>query len=435
MDSAAWEAMSIGAWLTAVSAAVVVRRFRAGTLLTAAGGLHVNVLLFFGLGAMAYATGVAPAERIGDVIPAMASGLWYFGPAYTAVAFRELWRSRRSAPHRAARLQLPPVSDRQLLGFGLLALVGYVGSQSDLSSSGAGTIFPVLKLFWYPVLVAAVSRATRRNPRSLFLLVLALLITVSLSYLSAWRSEMINTGGAVLLGLLLRNRRFVLVAPALAGVILGALLPFAHLKKTNYEQVMADPWGTAEEVASMPLEDRAEFVAWFWAVRISGARELAFAVDGLESGRVALRSGVTYVEAVLQLVPRVVWPGKPSYNTTTAFYLARDLGLLGWEDDATSAGVNLYAEAVWNFGRAFLLLFVPLVFLLAERLDALVPRWIRDEGIRWLVSAALFFYCMAIVGFVSAMTYFVWSVLVGKAAEKLGRAYRPGHKSPATLTA
>jgi len=420
----------LGVTLILLSVAALWRHVRDGSLVSAAGGLHLNMFLFFGLGAVAYSL-APPSERGRDIMGAMAEATWPLTLGY-GIAVAWLYWSRRRAVDIQDRVErdVMSIKPRLILAFLTLALMGYLGSLSDISASGIGTIFPVLKMFWYPVATLSVANATRRDARSLLLLLLALGIPSYFALLSGWRSELITVAGSIALGLALRSRRWAVLSPVLAAGLVIVVLPFAHLKKVEYERVSADPVGAFAETLTMLPQERLLFAAEFWATRVSGARELGYVAYTTNTGHIPLRGGESYVEALQQLVPRVLWSSKPSFNLGTNYYLARELGLLDWSDESTSWGINLYAEAAWNFGAVHLAWFVPLIFFLATVLDRQITVRIRTAGVGWMTRAGLFFYTMAIVGLVNAMTFLLWLFIVSKTADTFVRAQAGRHAAP-----
>jgi hypothetical protein len=202
----------------------------------------------------------------------------------------------------------------------------------------------------------------------------------------------------------------------LAGALFSVfiVLPFAHQKKMHYDEVSSAPFAAFCKSLDISFSERFFFVEQFWADRIDGARELAYVEEALGSGRIHRRNGLTYWEAVQQLVPRLLWSDKPMFNLRTNYYLARELGLLAWDDPDTSWGVNFYAEAVWNFGATCLLWFVPLAFFVAQKLDLLILRQIRMSLVARVIQGALFFRLLDVPGLVSATTMIVWILVLGK---------------------
>ena len=226
------------------------------------------------------------------------------------------------------------------------------------------------------------------------------------------------------MGFLLKGRRFLWLAPVLLVLTLLFLLPFAHEKKLHYEQVSADPVTAFEQTIDLPMDERLQLVADFWAKRINGARELAFVVHGLQYELISLRYGASYLDALQQLVPRALWPDKPSFNRERNYYLARRIGLVSKEDKRTSWGINYLAEMVWNFGILGLIWGPPITFLAASWLDKWTERNLSQPIMVMFVRGALFFVFMDLVGMVNVMTYVLWLCLVGYGVDRILRTRR-----------
>jgi hypothetical protein len=423
--------------VTTLGALVLWFRYRRGTLLTGTGGLHVNVFLFIGLGLLAYVVEGELSERVPThfVMQAIAVTAPYVVVGYGIVALRELrWPVK---PLRVVDFSVSSVgTPKVLLVISTLALVGYLGSLSEAAVSGLGTIFPVLKSLLYPGLVMAIASVRLGDMKSAILAAGYVLAVGVLALGSPWRSETIVMSAACCLAILLRRPDRPLRALILAVLVIALAIPFAHEKKVRYDEVTARPVQTLTDLALMPIGERLAILTGFWAVRIDSAREIGYVVDGLESGVIGHRGGLTYWEAVQQLVPRVIWPGKPSFNETTNYYLARQLGLVGWDDVDTSWGVSLFAEAVWNFGIAALVIFIPAMFTLTGWVDRRACGQMRHEITGWLVRIVLFFLFLAVVGLVNATTYVVWGVLTVKGLDvwlSLGRQRLAPARMPRAL--
>lgn len=403
--------------VTGLGTVVLWLRYRRGTLLTGTGGLHTNLLLFIGLGLLAYIVEGDLSERVPTpfVMRAIALAAPYLVAGYGIVALRELRRLPTSQVRDSSITEF--ATPKVLIVISTLALVGYVGSLSEVATSGLGTVFPILKLLLYPGLVMAIASARLGDPKRAALGAGYTLIVGVLALGSPWRSETIILSAAWCLALLLRRPDRPLRALTLAILAIALAVPFAHEKRVRYADVIARPVETLVEMAAMPVGERLAVLTGFWAVRIDSAREIGYVVDGLESGVIGLRGGLTYWETIQQLVPRVIWPGKPSFNETTNYYLARQLGLVGWDDMDTSWSVSLFAEAVWNFGTPALLLFIPVIFALTDWIDRCVGRQMRQPVTGWLMRVVLFFLFLAVVSLVNSATYVAWGFLVVKALD------------------
>ncbi len=421
MDSELIYGRVIACVLVAMSTYAIWKRIRSGTLLGAAGGLHVNILLFFGLGMLSYSWPTVTVEReFAFVTKAWSEAGLMLALGYGVVLLLERRTQKNINPVLHINNIEPTAQTVAVLtGLWLLSVVGYLIANFEFANSGAGTIFPVLKLFGYPALVVAVWMVRFRQPYTVVLLSFLFAISGYFAIVSAWRSELILLGASISMGLLLKGRRFFWMAPVCLVLILLFLLPFANEKKLHYKQVSADRLAAFEKTMELPMDKRMEFVADFWGKRINGARELAFVVHGLQYERISLRYGASYWEALQQLVPRELWPGKPAFNLETNYYLARRIGLVGREDRSTSWGINYLAETVWNFGILGLIWGLPITFLAASWLDKWTERNLRRPIMVILVKGALFFVFMDLVGIVNVTTYVLWLCIVGYGVDRI----------------
>ncbi len=434
MDSELIYGRLIACAIVAMSTYAIWRRIRSGRLLTAAGGLHLNILLFFGLGMLSYSWDSTATQREF----ALVTSAWSEAGLFLAAAYGVALLLERRSQNKLNRL--PPVTDVEptvqtiavLIGLWMLAVMGKLMAGFAFASSGAGTIFPVLELFGYPALVVAILMVRLRQPYTVVLLSFLFAVSGYLAVTSPWRSELVLLGASVSMGLLLKGRRFLWVAPIILVFTVLILLPFANEKKLHYEQVSSDPMGALEKTIDMPIDERMQFLTGFWAKRIDGARELAFVIHGLKYRLISPRYGASYLEAVQQLVPRVLWPGKPSFNVERNYYLSRRIGLVGKEDKGTSWGINYLAETVWNFGILGLIAAVPFTFLAASWLDKWVDHNFKRPIMSLMVNGALFFVFIDLVGMVNTTTYVLWLCLVGYSVNRI-LARSTKHESRAKL--
>jgi len=421
MDSELIYVRVIACVLVAMSTCAIWKRIRSGTLLGAAGGLHLNILLFFGLGMLSYNWYAATPEReFAFVTKAWSEAGLMLVLGYGVVLLLERRTQKNINPVlHVNNIEPTAQTIAVLVGLWLLSVVGRLMASFEFTNSGVGTIFPVLKLFGYPALVVSVLMVRFRQLYTVVLLSFLFTVSAYLAVASPWRSELILLGASVSMGLLLKGRPFGWMAPVFLVFTLLFLLPFANEKKLHYTQVSADPVAAFEETIAVPMDKRMQFVADFWAKRINGARELAFVVHGLEYRLISLRYGASYRDALQQLVPRVLWPGKPSFNVERNYYLARRIGLVTKEDRVTSWGINYLAETVWNFGISGLIWGLPITFLAASWLDKWAERNLRRPIMVVLVKAALFFVFLDLVGMVNATTYVLWLCLVGYGLDRI----------------
>jgi hypothetical protein len=426
MDSELIYGRVIACVLVVMSTWAIWKRIRSSTLLSAAGGLHLNILLFFGLGMLSYSWRAATLEReFAFVTKAWSEAGLVLALGYGVVLLLERRTQKNINPVlHITNIEPTAQTIAVLIGLWLLSVVGHLMASFEFTTSSAGTIFPVLKLFGYPALVVAVWMVRFRQPYTFVILSFIFAVSGYLAVASPWRSELILLGSSVGMGLLLKSRRFLWTAPVFFVFTLLFLLPFANEKKLHYEKVSADPVAAFVKTIDMPVDKRAKFVAEFWAKRINGGRELAFVVNGLKSGLIVLRYGASYRDALQQLVPRALWPGKPSFNQEMNYYLARRIGLVDKGNRYTSWGISYFAETVWNFGILGLIWGVPIIFLAANWLDKWAERNLRRPIMVVLVRGALFFVFMDLVGMVNVATYVLWLCLVGYSVDRILKTER-----------
>jgi len=412
----------LGVCFATIAALACYSRWRFGTFMSAAGGLHASIFLFYGLGAIAYAISGKDDGRLSfeQAVDALRAGAPCLLCGYFIASLPDIAKlaSRRvnAGEQLGISFRARGTSDMLWL-MTFLAWVGYLGSTSEISASGVGTIFPVLKLFLYPLLVISVYHWNKRDLSSILLLVSNGAAALTFAYFSPWRSEMLMSLAAIGLGLTFRNRRLLFPVGALGLVAFLVVFPFVQAKKKNYEATMSDPGDAIRGIYTMSLSNQVEGLVDFWAARINYAREFAYIEAANDGGILELRKGESYVEAVRGLIPRVVWPDKPAFNITTNFLLPRMVGLLSFADPTTSWGVNIYAEFLWNFRAINLLWGVPLWFFLANRIDRFQGKNISSVILARIIRITLFFQFLALVSIVNALTYFMWMFVIAKSVE------------------
>lgn len=412
---AVWYGVAISLVIGVLSSFSLYTRWRKGLLLTAAGGLHLNALVFFAVGGLCYswfgaAFGSLPHELAMSYFPKV-GGAFLLGYAlWVFIEYRQFCSLKKVAKEVQ---EVEHFSLEALAFLSGLAFLGYFLSAYEIALSGAGTIFPVLKNFFYPALLLCILRVSRHDPPSIFLAAFILATAGYYAIFSPWRSEMILVSSCLWLAWILRAPQAFF--PALITFLIGflLLLPFANYKKIHYEEFRTRPYETFTLTLKMEMSERVDFTAQFFGARINSVREMIYVQNGLDAGLTNPRRGESYWEAVQQLVPRDLWPGKPSFNFNSGYMLPRQIGLLGWDDPGTSWGVNPYAEFIWNFGYLNLIWFVPLFFLLASGLDLLANWILTSLAARRFAKVSLFFLTFQTTsGTVNIMTYILWTFIL-----------------------
>jgi hypothetical protein len=212
-------------------------------------------------------------------------------------------------------------------------------------------------------------------------------------------------------------RRISLPVVVLVGVfIMGVLIPFQNVKRANYKAFQENPIGVLQNSLEKGIIERWQEVGEFVAARIDYVRELVYVNRAVEAG-MPLQGGKTYLDALYQMVPRMLWRDKPQMSRWSGYDLPRMVGLLEERDKHTSWAVNMFAEATYNYGLWCLLWFVPLVFLLAEGIERLVDRFLKTPQAAVMSNVSLFYLFLGQVGMIFGVTMVISVVVVGKAID------------------
>jgi hypothetical protein len=399
----------------------LIRLVSRGRLLTMVGGLHTNIALLLGVGPIAYLNYfVNNSEKFSVLEPRAIDQIEQFGPylvgSYIIWIVIDLLVIRDST-----RIDITTVANRIsptfLICFMGLSLLGYFLSGFEFSTSGVGTIFPVLKNYMYPVLLVSISKVRSHSLESLILAFGLILLTGFLSFYSAWRSELIIYLVTVTLGIMIRIPKFTpfLVFFVLVGCFL--LFPFLQYKKNYYLKFQADPFNAFLESQNIDFDERQNVFFQFFSTRINGMREMGYVDRAVKENIIGYRDGGTYTDAMLQLVPRVIWPDKPEFNKLVNAWLPRQIGLVDRNDQGTSWGVNVYAEFLWNFPAPYLLVLTPILFLLCTVIDRQTSHIFKTESTYLIASTTLFFTSLSLVGMVVTTTYVVWNIIIMKVVD------------------
>lgn len=301
--------------------------------------------------------------------------------------------------------------------FFILSVVGYKLAQLEISTSGLGTLFPVFKSFLYPNMVLSIYTVQIKRGKSLLLALIICITGFYFAVTSWWRSELIMVSGAIIVGLLLKSRKtmFPVIILGIIGILY--ILPFQQLKKIEYEKTKQNLSGTFVKTLNLSFEERLAFASSFFAERINYGRELAYSQNGINKGYLEYRSGRSYLEVFLQLIPRLIWPDKPSFNTYNNRERALILGLVNEESDNTAWGVNIYADFILNFPFQWLILFVPLIMLVFRWLDKLAQGFSENIIVKFMITSTLFFISFEMVSLLYTSTFILWCFIVAKGME------------------
>lgn len=407
-----------------LSAFAIWMRSRRGLLLTGVSGLFMSATLFLGLGPICYLLIDITWEQLTTPVVSknLAEVMLFLSMGFIVVFIKEFLNRNKISNYKQKDMSVDQGQYLKIIVFFfILSLVGYFLSQTTMANSGIGTFFPVFRLFLYPSLIMAVYQAKISRPLTVLIALLIIVLGFYLTLTSIWRSQLILFFGSIAIGLLQRSSKYNL--PVVLGVVVVVLflLPFQHLKKIEYTKVKSNLALSFNKTLELSLDERLGFTGGFFAERINYGREIAYANNAINKKWVSLRNGETYAEMVLQIIPRSLWPNKPSYNYFTNYYLARRIGLVAEDDDYTSWGVNVYAEFIMNFNHIYLILFIPILFGIFSQLDKVISSWFKNPNIKWITGTVLFFIAFEMVGIVNVSTFIIWMLLVAKAIEIIFR--------------
>ncbi len=298
--------------------------------------------------------------------------------------------------------------------FFVLSVVGYQLAQLEISTSGIGTLFPVFKTFLYPNMVLSIYTVQIKRGKSVLLALIICFTGFYFAVTSWWRSELILASGAIVVGLLLKSRKtmFPVIVLGIIGILY--ILPFQQIKKIEYEKTKQNLAGTFIKTLNLSFDERLAFASSFFAERINYGRELSYSQNGINKGYLEYRFGLSYLEVFLQLIPRIVWQDKPSFNTYNNRERALILGLVNEESDSTAWGVNIYADFILNFPYQWLILFIPIIMLVFRWLDKQAQGFSDNIIVKFMITSTLFFISFEMVSLLYTSTFILWCFIVAK---------------------
>ncbi len=389
-----------------------------GVIISLVGGLHVNTLLSMGVGPLAYVLfpSAFDTERINHgvvienaLVPFALSLIGYL------VAFLASFYSNDRAEVSSVTIRLLHVSSFQMYMLFVFGLIGIAAINARVNESGFGTVFNVIYLFVFPLVSLSVIRAGGRGVSGFFGVVI---IGGGIGYYSMtsyWRSLSLLFVISIVIGLFMRYKFKPILSLSLGvlGIVWYVwMFPFLQLKKYNAPSGLVEILATFRESQEMSMADRLPAAFSFLGLRTNAAREIGYIETGLRNGVIDLRYGESYKETVLQLVPRVIWPSKPSFNFAMNYELPRAIGLLGSDDYETSSGVGLWAEGTWNLGPYFLIIYVPALFWVFTIIDRRIWTARLDLFSKWLLGSCLFYLSLQVLNLVNFVTMVLWTIII-----------------------
>jgi hypothetical protein len=386
---------------------IVLRR----RLVSAIGGLHFSILIYIVIGPAAYLIYEPPAERApyNQLIEYFITVGVPFLVGYSLWVLLEarLSRGAISSFQVAARI----VPSGLVMVVWTIGFMGYFLAQLEIATSGAGTIFIVMKNMLYPSLLIGLCRLRQHDLQSTILALGTLGISIILGATSAWRSDLVVTGVCVVICAIIIVPRLAIPMIAASTVGMWLILPSLQAKKTNFQEYSVSPISAIWNSQDISYDERTDMLATFLAVRVNSLREMAYVARGLDAGLTQSRGGESYINALLHLIPRAIWKSKPSYNLSLNYTLPREIGLVAFTDEGTSWGVNAYAEYLINFPTYSLAIFIPAMFLLFHCFDILSQVIYRSESVQVFAAAVLFFLTFTMVGLVMMGTLMLWGAI------------------------
>jgi hypothetical protein len=391
--------------------------------LTSITGLHITILVFFAVGPFFYSLfGLVEREPSIFIFISMNKVYPYLFFGYFIISIIEYRNRNKISNEDISLIQIFNNVNLNKFNFTIvsLTLFSIFFPSDEITSSGLGTIFPVLSNFLLPITILIVFNLKKNDSASVFIFIVTILIAGYNAFLSSWRSQLFLFLGSLLIGWNLKSKINQKLLIFFCICIFLILLPFQQAKKLNVER----EFDTIEEFTNSlnySLSERIEIGSSFFSERINYGRELGYVQNALDQNRLELRNGETYKEIFYQLIPRFLWPYKPSYNQFTGREIPRKIGLVGFSDENTSWAVNSFAEYIYNFSYETLPIFIFLIYFLLFLLDFFASKWNLSPSYKWLLKTTLFFLSLNLVSVIFSSTYFIWTFIVIKVLDYMSK--------------
>ena len=392
-------------------------RYREGRLFTPSSGLHLQFLVFFGMGGFGFAlfpnaephlSKLEIIESILQCIPPLLGG-YAIAIGIERFYFR---RKRRIETVMTRGGTFSPV----VIFF--VALLGFAGCllEGELLIPGLSSLPTYCKNLFFPCFLLAIINARSYGIHGILVSVLIVIMAIVIGIWSPWRSVLIILAATILLAVILMRPKWIPVTLVAGVIAMGLLIPFQNAKKIGYEEFVADPYLLVEQTLDMKMGERWEGVGDFVAKRINYVRELVYVNRALQAG-MPLENGETYLQIFYQLVPRFLWQDKPEIQERAGFFLPREVGLLQKVDVSTSWAVNSSAEATYNFGLKSLIWFIPVMFLLAEGMEKIMRRITLTPQAGVLGNISLFYLYLGHTSAIFAASMIVALIVIIKGVD------------------
>lgn len=400
-----------------LSSYVLWCRYREGHLLTPSNGLHLQILIFYGMGGFAFLLFPDSEPRLAkqEIIESVEKYCLplLIGYGISVLVERRYFRKPRQVEMIMSRFaQIPPFV---VAFFACLGFAGFM-MEGKFRGSGFDSISTYFRNLFFPCLLFAMINT--RKPSLPGRLVAAIFVSMALiiAVWSPWRSTLILLTATVFLALIFIKPRLI-PATIIGGVFaMGFLIPFQLAKRRDYKSFMANPMVAFQKSLDMGFTERWRDIGDFVAKRINYTRELTYVNRALDAGYEP-QHGKTYLNVIYQMVPRMLWPAKPQMAYWAGYDLPREVGLLQTVDTVTSWAVNMFAEATYNYRIWCLVWFVPAAILFAEFLEKLVKRFSHTRQAIVLGNVAFFYLFLSITTVIFGATMTIGLFLVVKASD------------------
>jgi hypothetical protein len=402
-----------------MSSVTLLAKYRKGQLLTASGGAHFQLLVFYGFGGLALALLPSAEPRLSEAevnyFGDLSLKILLAGYALSFVAqrvFQKLLDVRQ-----AANDLMPTIGSAATFALGAVALSSI--ATGFLFPSALGNVGVYLGSLFYPALFLVIVNFGLYSFPAKVASVLFFVVVLALGFYSPWRSFLVVTIVTIGIGIAVRYKYLIPWAIAALATALVIVFPFQVLKRRDTLQFQADPFGMFARTLTLSIDQRTELLGQFFVIRISYSRELIYVARALEYGLIEPQDGDTYAAIVYQIVPRFIWPDKPELANWAGFELPRLVGLLDRTDYNTSWAVNPFAEACYNFELYSLIWFVPLFFLIMRLLENIVAKSFRNPRSARLANISQFFIVLSMTTVIFGVTLIISILLIAKAADHM----------------
>jgi hypothetical protein len=408
--------------ILALSAIEVRARAKRGTIVTPSGGLHLQVLLFYGIGGVFFVffpdgePSLVPTEI--DRLVAESGLPFLVGYAVTCVV-EKISRLGASVHRVGAALRSGELfSGTYLLILAIAGLFGFVMSTLGFGENVSQMTAYSALLFYPSVLLFLMNRGRVFGLSPTTAALVMVLFAIGLGFASPWRSILVILAGTVVVSLILRAPKWAALSVAIGVIACYILLPFQIIKRDNVSDLRASASDSFYASLQLTADERNQLIAQFAVRRLSYMRELSY-VQRYTEINPPLDGVNMYIGSIAQqLIPRVLWPEKPEVAHWVGFILPRDLGLLQHTDPHTSWAINAFAEASFFFGTWSLIAFIPLFFFVLGYLDKFLVVF-KDTRSRVLASTLLFYLFLSATTAIFLASQVVVVFLIALTAEAL----------------